>query len=164
MCIRDSPPWERVKLQEQEFFAQREPAIAGATNAAARKRLIHSLKTTNPALEAEWRAATREAEATSQLLRRSGRYPPVSYTHLPEVTPAQRQRWLSYYSSIPLRRRARVLRRTSHGDEWHRVWAVIHRLGLDGIPELGVPPLRGLFAPTHKEILTHCLLYTSRCV
>ncbi len=72
----------------------------------------------------------------------------------PEVTPAQRQRWLSYYSSIPLRRRARVLRRTSHGDEWHRVWAVIHRLGLDGIPELGVPPLRGLFAPTHKEILT----------
>ena len=26
-------------------------------------------------MEAEWRAATREAEATSQLLRRSGRYP-----------------------------------------------------------------------------------------
>ena len=28
--ILGNPPWERVKLQDQEFFAQRDPAVAGA--------------------------------------------------------------------------------------------------------------------------------------
>lgn len=70
-----NPPWERIKLQEQEFFAQRDAAVAGAPNAAARKRLIKALTETNPALAAEWAAASRQAEATSHVLRKSGRYP-----------------------------------------------------------------------------------------
>jgi hypothetical protein len=70
-----NPPWERIKLQEQEFFAQRDAAVAGAANAAARKRLIKGLTETNPGLAAEWQAASRQAEATSHLLRKSGRYP-----------------------------------------------------------------------------------------
>ena len=70
-----NPPWERVKLQEQEFFAQRDPDVAAAKNAAARKRLIRALVDTNPILDREWRAASRAAEATSHQLRRSGRYP-----------------------------------------------------------------------------------------
>ena len=32
--VLGNPPWERAKLQEQEFFAHRDPSIAGATNAA----------------------------------------------------------------------------------------------------------------------------------
>ena len=43
-CVLGNPPWERVKLQEQEFFAQRDAAIAKAGNAAARKRLIAALQ------------------------------------------------------------------------------------------------------------------------
>ena len=39
-----NPPWERVKLQEQEFFATREPEIANAKNAAARKKVIAALE------------------------------------------------------------------------------------------------------------------------
>ena len=66
-----NPPWERVKLQEQEFFAARDPEIAGAPNAAARKRLIAALPTTHPGLSAisalvspgPARAATRCATA-----------------------------------------------------------------------------------------------------
>ena len=69
------------------------------------------------------------------------------------VTPVQRERWLSFYSTATLRRRARTLHRNSHGDEWHRVWAIVHRLGRDGVPELGMPPLRGLFAPAPGELL-----------
>src|SRR6202034_2557741 len=42
-CVIGNPPWERVKLQEQEFFAARRPEIANATNAAARKKLIAAL-------------------------------------------------------------------------------------------------------------------------
>ena len=33
-----NPPWERIKLQEQEFFAARDPEIAEAPNQCARQR------------------------------------------------------------------------------------------------------------------------------
>lgn len=70
-----NPPWERIKLQEQEFFAAREPSIAQAKNAAARKKAIAKLKTTNPWLLREFNHAKRAAEAESQFLRVSGRFP-----------------------------------------------------------------------------------------
>lgn len=73
--VLGNPPWERVKLQEQEFFAQRDPDVAGAPNAAARKRAIAALEDTNPDLLAEFQEATRRAEGESHLLRSSGRYP-----------------------------------------------------------------------------------------
>lgn len=70
-----NPPWERVKLQEQEFFAARDPRVATAPNAAARKRMITTLIETNPRLHEEFLAARRQAEGVSHLLRNSGRYP-----------------------------------------------------------------------------------------
>ena len=36
--VLGNPPWERIKLQEQEFFALRSPEIANAPNKAARDR------------------------------------------------------------------------------------------------------------------------------
>ncbi|MGW5663290.1 Eco57I restriction-modification methylase domain-containing protein [Streptomyces sp. NPDC003758] len=74
-CVLGNPPWERIKLQEQEFFAQRDEAIANAPNAAARKRLISALPTTNRDLFAEFTAAKRHAEGESHFLRTGGRYP-----------------------------------------------------------------------------------------
>ena len=73
--VLGNPPWERIKLQEQEFFARREPAIARARNAAERKRLIAALPATDPALWREWTAATRIAQGQSHFVRQSGRYP-----------------------------------------------------------------------------------------
>ncbi len=73
--VLGNPPWERVKLQEQEFFASRSDEIAGATNAAARKKLIAKLPAENPQLWADWCAASRTAEGESHLIRRSDRYP-----------------------------------------------------------------------------------------
>ncbi len=49
-CVLGNPPWERIKLQEQEFFAARSPEIAQAANAAARKRLIETLPQADPSL------------------------------------------------------------------------------------------------------------------
>ena len=43
-----NPPWERVKLQEKEFFAARAPEIAEASNAAARGRAIRALLEAGP--------------------------------------------------------------------------------------------------------------------
>lgn len=73
--VLGNPPWERVKLQEQEFFSQRSPEIATAPNAAARKQLISALGQTNPDLWAEWMAASRSAEGQSYFARQSGLYP-----------------------------------------------------------------------------------------
>lgn len=73
--VLGNPPWERVKLQEQEFFASRSEEIAKALNAAARKKLIAKLPEENPQLWEEWSAASRKAEGESHSVRQSGRYP-----------------------------------------------------------------------------------------
>ena len=73
--VLGNPPWERVKLQEQEFFARREPSISAARNAAERKKLIAALPATNPVLWKEWTSATRIAQGQSHFVRQSGRYP-----------------------------------------------------------------------------------------
>ena len=78
-CVIGNPPWERVKLQEQEFFASRRPDIANAANAAARKKLIAALTDSDSpadqALYSEFQAELRKASGWSHLLRESGRYP-----------------------------------------------------------------------------------------
>ena len=73
--VLGNPPWERVKLQEQEFFASRSDEIANAVNAAARKKLIAKLPGENPQLWTDWCAASRRAEGESHWIRLSGRYP-----------------------------------------------------------------------------------------
>ncbi|MBF0399305.1 MAG: N-6 DNA methylase [Magnetococcales bacterium] len=74
-----NPPWERIKLQEQEFFDKRAPEIARAPNKAAREKLIQALvsnASTQPySLLDAFNAAKRQAEATSQFCRTSGRFP-----------------------------------------------------------------------------------------
>ena len=78
-CVIGNPPWERVKLQEQEFFASRQPEIANAANAAARKKMIVALAESDSAADRtlfhEFEAELRTAAGWSQLLRESGRYP-----------------------------------------------------------------------------------------
>jgi hypothetical protein len=82
-CVMGNPPWERVKLQEQEFFAARSPAIANAPNAATRKKLIAALADSeNPAdraLYQEFQAELRKAAGWSHLLRESRRYPKTGH-------------------------------------------------------------------------------------
>ncbi|MFF8778495.1 Eco57I restriction-modification methylase domain-containing protein [Streptomyces sp. NPDC015140] len=76
-AVVGNPPWERVKLQEQEFFAQRDPRIAEAKNATVRKRLIAELRDDPDGahLYTEFEAAKRRSEGESHFLRASVRYP-----------------------------------------------------------------------------------------
>ncbi|WP_017557089.1 Eco57I restriction-modification methylase domain-containing protein [Nocardiopsis baichengensis] len=78
-CVLGNPPWERVKLQEQEFFAQRDEAIANAKNAAKRGEMIAALADSDEEadreLYEEFGRAKRNSEGVSWLLRGSGRYP-----------------------------------------------------------------------------------------
>ena len=73
--VLGNPPWERVKLQEKEFFATTAPEIASAPNKAARQRLIDRLDEENPPLLGAFRRAVRDAEGISHFLHASGVYP-----------------------------------------------------------------------------------------
>jgi len=73
--VLSNPPWERIKLQEQEWFAARSPEIATAPNAAARKRKIKALVDDDPDLHAAFLGDLRKADGTSHLIRSSGRFP-----------------------------------------------------------------------------------------
>jgi hypothetical protein len=74
-CVIGNPPWERIKLQEQEFFATRDEAIAAAENAAARKKMIRDLVDERPDLHQDYVRALRRADGEGALLRNSGRFP-----------------------------------------------------------------------------------------
>ncbi len=73
--VLGNPPWERIKLQEKEWFAQRNPDIANAPNAAARQRMIRELRETDPALYEAFLDDRRKSEGESHLARNSGRFP-----------------------------------------------------------------------------------------
>lgn len=70
-----NPPWERIKLQEQEFFAAKDPAIAGARNKAERQKLITQLPSTNPSLANAFTDTKAQSENEALFVRESGRFP-----------------------------------------------------------------------------------------
>lgn len=78
-AVVGNPPWERIKLQEQEFFASRDPDIAKAINKSLRGKLIMDLLAAKPGsaehnLFSEFEEAKRIAEASSLFVRNSGRF------------------------------------------------------------------------------------------
>ncbi len=74
-CIIGNPPWERVKLQEREFFAFPAPKIAGAVNAASRRKAIAALEHDDPDLYSRYMQAKHNADGVLTYARNSGRYP-----------------------------------------------------------------------------------------
>jgi hypothetical protein len=67
-----NPPWERIKLQEQEWFAAHGRAdIAEARTAAIRGKMIRELQTKDPALHRAFLDDRRQAEGESHLVRDS---------------------------------------------------------------------------------------------
>ncbi|WP_242038301.1 hypothetical protein [Chroococcidiopsis sp [FACHB-1243]] len=74
-CVLGNPPWERIKLQEKEFFASRSAEIANAENKAAREKLIKELPKKNLDLAQAFEEAKHDAEAQSKFIRESMRFP-----------------------------------------------------------------------------------------
>ena len=74
-AIIGNPPWDRIKLQEVEWFASRSPELALAPTAAARRAGIQKLRDQGVPLAAEFDAAKRRADKLAQLIRASGHYP-----------------------------------------------------------------------------------------
>lgn len=73
-CVIGNPPWERLKLQEREFFSLSAPQIASAVSAAERRKLIAALETANLALYQRYEQARQRADRVLTYAR-AGRYP-----------------------------------------------------------------------------------------
>jgi len=74
-CVIGNPPWERIKLQEREFFDAVVPDIATAVDAATRRKLIADLETQRPEIHERYIQAKVAAERSLDHIRNSGRYP-----------------------------------------------------------------------------------------
>ena len=74
-CVLGNPPWERIKIQEKEFFEHLAPEISNATNASARKKMIEQLQFEKPAIKVAFGKAKRDSECVSHFLRKSDRFP-----------------------------------------------------------------------------------------
>ena len=74
-AVIGNPPWDRIKLQEVEWFASRAPELALAPTAAARREGIQRLRDQGASLADEFDAAKTQAESLSQVVRSSGDYP-----------------------------------------------------------------------------------------
>jgi len=77
-AIVGNPPWDRLKLQQVEWFAAREPRIAMAQRASDRKSLIAELVEEDAPLARDFEKASRRAEAASRMAREAGDYPLLS--------------------------------------------------------------------------------------
>lgn len=75
--VLGNPPWERIKIQEHEYFAARNPEIGGAKSAKTRAAMISKLRSA-PAgspertLYFDFESARREAEAVSSFVLLTG--------------------------------------------------------------------------------------------
>ena len=74
-AVIGNPPWEKVKLHEREWFANRVPEIAAAGIKTVRQKLVDALEREDPDTYAEYQAAARHAASVSGFLRNTGRYP-----------------------------------------------------------------------------------------
>lgn len=74
-----NPPWDRLKMQEVEWFAARAPAIAHATRASDRKRMVRDLADAGDDLAGQYARASEMAGLAARMANakpdKGGQYP-----------------------------------------------------------------------------------------
>ena len=74
-AVIGNPPWDRIKLQEVEWFATRAREIALAPTAAARHAAIRRLRERGEPMAVDFDAAKKRADQLGRTIRASGSYP-----------------------------------------------------------------------------------------
>ena len=74
-AVIGNPPWDRIKLQEVEWFATRDPDLAHAPTAAVRRQGINRLRGQGSLLVTEFDAAKSRSESLARMVRSNGDYP-----------------------------------------------------------------------------------------
>jgi len=71
--VLGNPPWEKIRIEDKEFFAVKRPDIA-ALETSARKSAIQNMKSEDAPIFKEYEKVKHFSEAVSTYLRESGRY------------------------------------------------------------------------------------------
>ncbi len=77
-AVIGNPPWDRIKLQEVEWFAARAPEIARQQRASDRARMVAAIRKKDGDLAADYDRAAWVAEASASVARSCGAYPLLS--------------------------------------------------------------------------------------
>ena len=77
-AVIGNPPWDRMKLQQVEWFAARRRQIALAPRASDRKRMIAALKKNRDPLARNFAEASDRAATAARMARGCGDYPLLS--------------------------------------------------------------------------------------
>ena len=77
-AVIGNPPWDRMKLQQVEWFAARRPEIARTQRAADRKRMIRALREDGDPLAAQFEQANEQTDSAIRVARTCGDYPWLS--------------------------------------------------------------------------------------
>ena len=77
-AVIGNPPWDRMKLQQVEWFAARRRQIALAQRAADRKRMIAALEKNRDPLARNFAEASERAATAARMARGGGDYPLLS--------------------------------------------------------------------------------------
>lgn len=77
-AVIGNPPWDRMKLQQIEWFAERRPEIAMASRASDRKKMIAALEKAGDPLASDFIKASERAVAGTRMARKGGDYPLLS--------------------------------------------------------------------------------------
>lgn len=77
-AVVGNPPWDRIKLQQVEWFAARRLEIAKAQRASDRTKMIRALEKAGNPLHADYVKADKRAADTMRMARKGGHYPLLS--------------------------------------------------------------------------------------
>ena len=77
-AVIGNPPWERIKLQQVEWFAARRRVIAMAQRASDRRRMISDLEKARDPLFADFVRASERTASALRTARKCGDYPLLS--------------------------------------------------------------------------------------
>ncbi len=81
-CVIGNPPWERIAVEDEQFFARRARWVLNETTTARRKAAIETLKSTHPNVFDEYVAEQHRTAAVGHLVTDSRRYPRTSVGRL----------------------------------------------------------------------------------
>ncbi len=76
-AVVGNPPWDRMKMQEVEWFAARAPEVARQARAADRKRMIDRMRNAGDELIGEYELASTRADKAMELRAQGRRLSPA---------------------------------------------------------------------------------------
>ena len=77
-AVVGNPPWDRMKLQQVEWFAACRPEIARTLRAADRKRMVTALRADGDPLSSDFERANERVNSAFRVSRTGGDYPYLS--------------------------------------------------------------------------------------